>query len=91
MPMHVMAWVECWVDCSYQWDVLCCCEEQVHCLVEGVLVLLLLLGTAYYLRGEEVLRQEILSLQTFYCYSYHHHCLTLRGYQWKRRSWKACH
>jgi hypothetical protein len=55
--------------------------------VEGVL----LLGTAYYLRGEEVLRQEILSLQTFYCYSYHHHCLTLRGYQWKRRSWKACH
>ncbi len=33
------------------------------------------------LRGEEVLRQEILSLQTFYCYSYHHHCLTLRGYQ----------
>jgi hypothetical protein len=54
--MHVMAWVECWVDCSYQWDVLCCCEEEVHCLVEGVLLLLLVLGTAYYLRGEEVLR-----------------------------------
>ena len=46
MPMHGMAWVECWVDCSYQWDVLCCCEEEVHCLVEGVLLLLLLLGTA---------------------------------------------
>ncbi len=63
----------------------------MHCLVEGVLLLQQLLGTAYYLRGEEVLRQEILSLKTFYCYSYHHHCLTLRGYQWKRRSWKACH
>ena len=51
-----------------------------------MLLLLLLLGTAYYLRRGEVLRQEILSLQTFYCYSYHQHCLTLRGYQWKRRS-----
>ena len=135
--MHGMSWVECWVDCSCQWKVLCCSGEEVHCLVEWVLLLLVLgkqrepvascmkmVGPAYYLgkvslrakrclhhphpaclggwgmqrqrecpsslRGEEVMRQEILSLQPFSGHSYHHHCLTLRDYQWKKRSWKAC-
>ncbi len=39
--MHGMAWVECWLDCSCQWEVLCCSGEEVLCLVEGVLLLLL--------------------------------------------------
>ena len=42
-------------------------------------------------RGKEVLGQESLCLQAF-CYLCYHHCLYLREYQWKKKSWEAaCH
>ena len=41
-----MAWVECCVEGSCPWEVLCCSGMEVPWLVEGVLLLQLLLGMA---------------------------------------------